>query len=153
MTKTDPAAPSSDPLDQPEFAALAQEMAQYGHDRDAPSRSVMAMLGDRWTTLILLILSVAPTRHADLKRIITALSHEGSISQRVLTLKLRALARDGFVLRTASADVPPRVRYELTALGRDLSARASAMIAWINQNANRIHEARRRDDEEGGAEP
>lgn len=135
-----------DPLEQPALIALAREMALHGNDREAPARSVMAMLGDRWTTLILLVLAAAPTRHADLRRIVTQLSHEGGISQRVLTLKLRALERDGFVLREVSEDVPPRVSYELSALGHDLAGRAREMIGWINAQGDTIHAARQRHD-------
>ena len=100
------------------------------------------MLGDRWTSLILLILRHGETRHADLKRVMVALSSEQAISQRVLTLKLRALERDGFVLRSVSGDIPPKVAYRLSDLGIDLSAQAHAMIGWINDRSQDIHRAR-----------
>jgi len=124
------------------MARLADEMARYGNEREAPARAVMAMLGDRWTTLILLVLHEEALRHADLKRAMESLSHEGAISQRVLTLKLRALERDGFVLRTVSADVPPRVSYRLTPLGADLAQRARSMIDWINARSDAIRLSR-----------
>ena len=141
-----------DPLELPGLRALGAEMARYGHEREAPARAVMGMLGDRWTTLILLVLGEGELRHADLKRVIAQLSHEQAISQRVLTLKLRALERDGFVLRSVSADVPPRVAYRLSALGEDLFARARGMIDWINARSDAIHEARDRYDWENGAD-
>ncbi len=141
-----------DPLELPGLRALGAEMARYGHEREAPARAVMGMLGDRWTTLILLVLGEGELRHADLKRVIAQLSHEQAISQRVLTLKLRALERDGFVLRSVSADVPPKVAYRLSALGEDLFARARGMIDWINARSDAIHEARDRYDRENGAD-
>lgn len=141
-----------EPLDLPGLRALADEMARHGHEREAPARAVMAMLGDRWTTLILLVLGEGEMRHADLKRVIAQLSSEQAISQRVLTLKLRALERDGFVLRSVSADVPPKVAYRLSGLGEDLFARARGMIDWINTRSDAIHEARERYDREHGRE-
>ena len=123
--------------------ALAAEMARHGTDRDAPVRSVMALLGDRWTTLILLVLASGELRHAELKRLLATLSAEQAISQRVLTLKLRALERDGFVARRASDDVPPKVSYRLTTLGMGLHDEARRMIDWINCHSVAIHDARK----------
>lgn len=117
-------------------------MAIHGKARDAPVRSTMALLGDRWSTLILLVLAAGEWRHAELKRILTTLSAEAAISQRVLTLKLRALERDGFVDRTISADTPPRVTYRLTALGHGLHTLARATIDWTNAKASDIESAR-----------
>ncbi|HZU64331.1 MAG TPA: helix-turn-helix domain-containing protein [Novosphingobium sp.] len=124
------------------IAALAEEMARHGNHREAPVREVMAKLGDRWSTLILIVLEMGEWRHADLKRVLVQLSAEKAISQRVLTLKLRALERDGFVERRATADVPPRVSYRLTALGERLAAEARRMIGWVNSQAGAIEAAR-----------
>ncbi|MFM5930312.1 MAG: winged helix-turn-helix transcriptional regulator [Novosphingobium sp.] len=129
-------------LDRPELQALAAEMRRHGTTRDAPVREVMGLLGDRWTTLILLVLATGQCRHSALRRALGHLSDEQAISQRVLTLKLRALERDGFVLRHASADVPPKVGYELTELGRALHAQAAALIGWIEANSPAITKAR-----------
>lgn len=128
------------------LARLASEMERFGHDRDAPARSVMGMLGDRWTTLILLVLREAEYRHAELRRVLCQLSAEQAISQKVLTMKLRALERDGFVLRDISGDVPPRVSYRLSAAGQVLADRAREMIDWINTEADAIRAARDRFD-------
>jgi len=135
-----------DAVGHPGLLALAQEMARFGNDREAPARAVMAMLGDRWTTLILLVLCHGEMRHADLKRTVARLSFEKAISQRVLTLKLRALERDGFVLRTVTADVPPRASYRLSPSGIALEERARAMITWINGLSAEIRDARERYD-------
>jgi DNA-binding HxlR family transcriptional regulator len=127
--------------------ALAKEMARHGTDRDAPVRSVMALLGDRWTTLILLVLAGGELRHAELKRVLATLSSEQAISQRVLTLKLRTLERDGFVARAVTADVPPKVSYCLTPLGQELHSQARGMIDWIKSGSAAIAAARRRFDD------
>lgn len=124
------------------IAALAAEMAAHGNGRDAPVREVMALLGDRWTTLIVLVLATGEWRHADLKRVLAKLSAEQAISQRVLTLKLRALERDGFVARTVTGDVPPRVSYRLAPLGEGLLGEARRLIGWIQHHSEAIRAAR-----------
>ena len=124
------------------LADLARDMAAHGIRRDDPARSVMAMLGDRWTSLILQVLAIGQWRHADLKRALSALSSEQTISQRVLTLKLRALERDGFVDRLVSDDVPPHVSYRLTAAGAALASEGRRMIDWVNARADAIRQAR-----------
>lgn len=124
------------------LAELAAEMALYGKDRDDPAREVMGLLGDRWSTLIVLVLATGTFRHAELRRTLAQLSAEQAISQRVLTLKLRTLERDGFVARAVTADVPPKVSYALTPLGVDLHAQARSLIDWINVRASKIRSAR-----------
>ena len=124
------------------LAALAEEMARHGRSRDAPVREVMALLGDRWTTLILLVLATGAWRHAPLRRALGELAEEKAISQRVLTLKLRALERDGFVARAVSADIPPHVTYRLTAIGAELAGEARRLIDWVNTRSAAIHAAR-----------
>lgn len=131
-------------LERPGVQALAAEMRAHGTSRDAPVREIMGLLGDRWTTLILLVLATGSCRHSELRRALGHLSNEQAISQRVLTLKLRALERDGFVLRQATEDVPPKVSYELTVLGLALHAQASGLIGWIEANSSAIEQARDR---------
>jgi len=128
------------------IARLAAEMAAHGTARDAPVREVMGLLGDRWTTLIVLVLATGEWRHAELRRMLARLSAEQAISQRVLTLKLRTLERDGFVARAVSADVPPKVSYRLTALGSALHKQARGLIGWINDREGEIAAARERFD-------
>lgn len=137
----------SDPDEAPPFArdgliTLAREMALYGTERDSPTRSVMALLGDRWTSLILLVLATGELRHAELRRILSRLAFEQAISQRMLTLKLRALERDGFVVRRVSDDVPPKVGYDLTPLGTELVSQTRQIIAWTTAHTRQIHQAR-----------
>jgi DNA-binding HxlR family transcriptional regulator len=130
--------------------ALADDMAAHGTRRDDPAREVMAMLGDRWTSLILQVLMIGEWRHADLRRALCALSAEQAISQRVLTLKLRALERDGFVIRHVTADVPPRVSYALGPLGAELAREGRRLIDWVNGCSLAIHAAREDFDARGG---
>lgn len=136
----------TDPLERQGILALTAEMAENGRGREEPVREVMALLGDRWTTLILLVLATGELRHAELKRVLTAISFEQAISQRVLTLKLRTLERDGFVSRAVTADVPPKVSYALTALGEALHAQARGTIDWVKASSATIEAARARFD-------
>ena len=92
--------------------------------------------------LVLLALDAGTWRHATLRRIIGALSIEGAISQRMLTLKLRALERDGFVLRRASDEVPPRVDYRLTDRGHLLLQHARRLLDWVKTERDSIEAAR-----------
>lgn len=122
--------------------ALAAQMQAHGTARDEPVREIFALLGDRWSTLILLVLRIGRWRHADLRRVLGALGAEGRISQRVLTLKLRALERDGLVLRHVTADVPPHVSYELSETGRSLVGQVEGMIEWVHAHRAAIDAAR-----------
>jgi len=146
--------PDHDPQAHDRVAALAREMDAHGRDRDAPVREVMALAGDRWSTLILLVLATGEWRHADLRRTLARLSAEKAISQRVLTLKLRALERDGFVLRSVSADIPPKVSYRLSAMGEGLYNEVRRMIGWVTAHEEAIAQSRARFiDEEQSEQP
>lgn len=126
--------------------ALAKEMRKHGHLPADPMREIFGFLGDRWTTLILLVLQMGTWRHAELKRAISRLGSEGKISQRVMTAKLRALERDGLVLRETSADVPPRVSYALTNVGVSLVEEIDRLRAWVHAQQADIEIARTRFD-------
>ncbi len=132
----------TDPKTRQRLAELAAEMGEHGVERDDPARSVPAMLGDRWSPLLLLVLESGTWRHADLRRVTAGLSSEQALSQRVMTLKLRALERDGFVLREATGDVPPKVSYSLTPLGNDLAAELRRTLDWLNARRPQILAAR-----------
>ncbi len=126
--------------------ALAADMRAHGYQRSDPVREVFALLGDRWTTLILLVLNIGTWRHAELRRVLGRLGAEGKISQRVLTLKLRALERHGIVLRHATADVPSKVSYELSPLGIDLVNETDRLMHWVHDNRSAIDAAKERFD-------
>lgn len=104
------------------MAALARPV----HDsaRCRVIRETFDRLGDKWSLLIVSILSNGPQRFTTLK-----FAAEG-ISQRMLTLTLRKLERDGLVQRTVFAEVPPRVEYALTSLGQTLIEPVSALAEW-----------------------
>jgi DNA-binding HxlR family transcriptional regulator len=125
---------------------LVRDMDKTRHGRSDPVREVMARLGDRWSALILIILSSGTYRHAELRRLVALLSSEQNISQRMLTLRLRDLERDGFVLRTVTPTVPPRTDYELTEMGRQLNERLEQLIGWIGARDPEIRAARARFD-------
>jgi DNA-binding HxlR family transcriptional regulator len=101
---------------------------------------VLSRVGDKWTVLVVSTLGDGPKRFNELRRAL------GSISQRMLTLTLRALERDGLVTRTVFPTVPPRVDYELTKLGRSLLEPVSALGFWARKNRPVIEDARRRFD-------
>ena len=106
---------------------------------------VLARIGDKWSVLIVTRLGARSMRFNEIKREI------GGISQRMLTLTLRGLERDGLVTRTVFPTIPPRVDYELTALGRSLLEPVSALGDWALKNIARIDLARAKFD--GAAVP
>src|SRR4051812_18784137 len=102
---------------------------------------VLARVGDKWTVLVVTALGDGPQRFNELRRAL------GSISQRMLTLTLRGLERDGLVTRTAFPTIPPRVDYELTRLGRSLLDPVSTLGLWARRNRAAIQAARVRFDQ------
>ena len=101
---------------------------------------VLSRVGDKWTILVVSELGNGPKRFNEIRRAL------GSISQRMLTLTLRGLERDGLVTRTVFPTIPPRVDYELTRLGRSLLEPVSGIGLWARQNQAAIQEARTRFD-------
>lgn len=97
---------------------------------------VLARIGEKWSVLIIIMLTEGARRFSELKRSI------GGVSQRMLTLSLRGLERDGLVKRTVFPVVPPRVEYELTPLGRSLVAPVSALGEWARAHLSEIDAAR-----------
>lgn len=97
---------------------------------------VLARIGEKWSVLIIIMLAEKPRRFSELKRAI------GGVSQRMLTLSLRGLERDGLVKRTVFPVVPPRVEYELTPLGRSLHGPVSALGEWARSHLAEIDGAR-----------
>ena len=104
---------------------------------------VLSRVGDKWTVLVVSTLGDGPKRFNELRKAL------GSISQRMLTLTLRALERDGLVTRTVTPTNPPRVDYELTRLGRSLLEPVSELGLWARKNRAAIGEARQRFDAAG----
>ena len=97
---------------------------------------ILSRFGDKWTGQVVMLLIDSPKRFGMLKRLI------GGVSPRMLTLTLRALERDGLVIRTQFPTIPPRVEYELTPLGRSLRGPLQALGAWALENHQRVAKAR-----------
>ena len=99
-------------------------------------REVLNRVGDKWSVLVIVLLGDGPKRFSELRRTI-----EG-VSQRMLTLTLKGLQRDGMISRTVYPTIPPRVEYRLTALGRTLLQPIQGLAKWAGQNRLKIHQAR-----------
>src|ERR1700689_4066307 len=123
--------------------ALVRSMARDGVQRDQPMREVFARIGDKWSTLLLHLLRTGNYRHAVLRRLVSTVGAEGRISQRMLTLRLRTLERDGLIeRRVIPTSHPPGVEYALTELGRSLSAQIETLMQWIRDHMAQILQAR-----------
>jgi DNA-binding HxlR family transcriptional regulator len=104
--------------------------------RDCPSRRLLDRIGDRWTVLIIAALEDGPQRFSHLLRTVDG------ISQKMLTQTLRSLEADGLVLRTVHPEIPPRVEYELTTLGRSLLEPLGALISWASEHMGEVRASR-----------
>src|ERR687889_237919 len=102
---------------------------------------VLARVGDKWTVLVVGELGAGPKRFNEIRRAL------GSISQRMLTLTLRGLERDGLVTRTVYPTIPPRVDYELTRLGRSLLEPVNGLSLWARKHRAAMEESRARFDQ------
>ncbi|KWZ29767.1 winged helix-turn-helix transcriptional regulator [Burkholderia anthina] len=114
-------------------------------DQPCPIRDVLDRIGDQWSLLVLEALSGGTMRFNELGRTI------GDVSNQMLSRTLKRLEQDGFVSRTLFAEVPPRVEYALTDLGRSFLTPMHAMIRWADEHHRAIRAARRRarESEEG----
>src|SRR6266851_1953537 len=122
-----------------EGTALIPSNLEVAEDCRAVSE-VLARVGDKWTVLVVSALGEGPKRFNELRRAL------GSISQRMLTLTLRGLERDGLVTRTAFPTIPPRVDYALTTLGHSLLEPVSRLGKWAHHHQAEIQDARARFD-------
>lgn len=104
--------------------------------RDCPSRRLLDRIGDRWTVLLITTLEDGPCRFSELLRTVDG------ISQKMLTQTLRSLEADGLVLRTVHPEIPPRVEYELTELGRSLLEPLGALIDWATDHMGEVQTSR-----------
>jgi DNA-binding HxlR family transcriptional regulator len=106
-----------------------------------PVTDILSRVGDKWSVMIVMLLGPGPKRFNEIRRAING------ISQRMLTLTLRGLERDGLVTRTVTPSIPPRVDYELTALGQSLRCPIDALGEWAFANRDKIDAARARFDQ------
>ena len=108
-----------------------------GNHNECPAvREVLNRVGDKWSVLVVSLLGDGSKRFSELRR-----SIEG-ISQRMLTLTLKGLERDGLLTRTVHPTIPPRVDYELTRLGRSLLVPVNEIARWAARNREKIQSAR-----------
>lgn len=110
------------------------------HFKPYPSNGICGKLGDKWTAQVIWRLSLANGRTL---RFSALKSEIEGITQRMLTLTLRNLERDGLVERHYFPEVPPRVEYELTDMGVALISALESLNSWIWENLPRIEECRR----------
>jgi DNA-binding HxlR family transcriptional regulator len=114
---------------------------RYALTLDPRVAEMLRRIGDKWSVLIIVLLELGPRRFNDLKRSIPG------ISQRMLTLTLRNLERDGLVNRTVTPSIPPFVSYDLTPLGQSLAEPVHALCTWAEANVPAIDVARVQFDE------
>ncbi|MFD8542461.1 winged helix-turn-helix transcriptional regulator [Streptomyces sp. NPDC059649] len=114
-------------------SALRSQLAAAGVGPECAAtielvRDVLARVGDKWTVLVVTTLAEGPLRFTTLHERIAG------VSQRMLSQTLRSLTRDGLITRTAYAEVPPRVEYALTPLGRSLSDTVTHVVRWVQDH-------------------
>lgn len=114
------------------------------NDRSCPARLIIDHLADKWAVLIVVRLASGTMRFAELRRAIDG------ISQKMLTVTLRDLERDGLVVRKLYASVPPKVEYTLTALGVSLGDKVSELCTWAEAHSAEVEKARERFDRRNG---
>ncbi|MCY1143872.1 helix-turn-helix domain-containing protein [Actinoplanes sp. Pm04-4] len=111
-------------------------MEASAYAKNCPSRQILDRIGDTWSVLVVMMLADGPQRYTALSRRI-----EG-VSPKMLTQTLRGLERDGLIGRTVHAEVPPRVDYELTELGRSLLVLVGALENWAETHIEDVQAAR-----------
>jgi len=104
-------------------------------DPACPTRLVLDRIGDKWTSLVVLLLSDGPMRFSELR------GHLGQVAPKVLTQTLRRMERDGLLSREVFAEVPPRVEYTLTELGLSLAGPIPVVGDWAETHVNQISAA------------
>jgi DNA-binding HxlR family transcriptional regulator len=117
-------------------ATTVKQWAGLGDLGNCPVRQVLDKVGDKWSTLFVMVLGERPHRFGELRRAVP------DISQRMLTQTLRELQRDGLVSRQVFPTTPPGVEYSLTPLGRSLLEPLSHLVKWADANHAEIRQAR-----------
>ncbi|WP_199194826.1 winged helix-turn-helix transcriptional regulator [Phyllobacterium phragmitis] len=111
---------------------------EFVFEQPCPIRDVLDRIGDQWSLLVLEALESGTLRFNELMRAI------GDISKQMLSKTLKRLEQDGFVKRTLHPEVPPRVEYELTTLGRSFLQPMRTLVSWADSNHRAIVESRDR---------
>lgn len=114
-----------------------KNLEKFGIGDTCPVRNVIDRIGDKWSVLVLLLLEEAGVmRFSEIQKTIQ------TISQKMLTVTLKALEADGLVLRTVYPQIPPKVEYQLTERGRSLLPHLHSLVDWANINMNGIMTSR-----------
>ena len=121
---------------EPSHSECTEDAFQWDTREDCDVRQILDRIGDKWSLLVIALLDNRVLRFTELKKTIDG------ISQRMLTVTLRQLERDGLVRRTVHPVVPPRVDYELTPLGVTLHDTIQALVSWTEKHQNEIAAAR-----------
>lgn len=111
---------------------MANKLKADPFNARCPSQEILALIGSKWSMLLLCVLRAGPIRSGELGRRV------GGISQKMLTQTLRDLERHGIVLRRDFNEVPPRVEYSLTRLGRSLADLVQQIEDWVSANYRRM---------------
>ena len=115
----------------------SENLKIFAEAETCPARNVLDRFGDKWSTLVILILNEEEKlRFNELHKVI------GDISQKMLTVTLRNLEADGLVSRKVYPEIPPRVEYKLTPLGKSLVPHISSLLKWADQNFSSIMASR-----------
>ena len=129
---------------EPRHMAVAEQGLRRESEDCRAVSAILVRIGDKWSVLIVALLGDGPRRFSEIKRMV------GGISQRMLTLTLRGLERDGLVTRTVTPTNPPRVDYALTEIGLSLWKPVEALGNWARAHHPEIEAARRHFDERSG---
>jgi DNA-binding HxlR family transcriptional regulator len=100
------------------------------YDENYPSRRLLDLIGDKWTPIVLYVLRHGTRRYGEMQR------HLPGLSKKMLTQTLRALEKGGLLRRTVYAEVPPKVEYDLTALGRIYLEPVTALCRWATEHSS-----------------
>jgi len=111
---------------------MSKRYFEQGHLEPCPIRDILDRVGDRWTLLVLWSLAEGSRRFSELGREI------GDISQRMLSQTVRRLEQDGFISRTVTPTVPPRVDYALTPLGLSFLEPLNVLVDWADVHHDEI---------------
>jgi len=128
---------------QPNLKLVEVDYAAEGEANCKALGQILERIGDKWAIMIVGVLSKGPLRFNALQRAIPGLSHK------MLTTTLRGLERDGLVMRTAFATIPPRVDYELTPQGHSLHEPLLSLASWARSQQGYIESARKAFDRRG----
>lgn len=102
------------------------------YDENYPTRRLLDVIGDKWKPIVLIILGKGTRRYGELQRCLP------DVSKKMLTQTLRALEGDGLLKRTVYAEVPPRVEYELTPLGRSFLEPVMSLCLWAVDHTDNL---------------